>query len=127
MGSMGNRWLKSEQRSQSHHTFEVLHWKVVQTLPWMTYITDMTWVIRIFMLLVLGLAMLLFLAMASVVMLVSCVRWLLTGRKPDFVVLLNVANRYKNMARSSQGRWASDDTIEAEVREVPDDHHRLPK
>ncbi len=87
----------------------------------------MAWLLRILVLLVAGAVLLVFLAMAAVMLLLSCLRWLITGRKPDFVIMLKAVQRYKNMAaRQPTHGPHSDDIIEAEVREVKDKPPQLP-
>ena len=88
----------------------------------------MAWLLRILVLLVAGAVLLVFLAMAALMLLLSCLRWLITGRKPDFVIMLNAVQRYKNMAAGQPTRGLhSDDVIEAEVREVKDKPPQLPR
>jgi hypothetical protein len=65
--------------------------------------------------------MLLLFAMAfiSVVLLLSSLRWMLTGQKPSFVMYVQAYRRWKNMAAGGgQPFPRNDDIIDAEVREV---------
>ena len=51
-----------------------------------------------------------------------------TGRKPDFVVMINAVQRYKDLAkRPAQQSYDQGDVIEAEVREVTGKNPRLPE
>ncbi len=93
----------------------------------MAYITGMKWLMRILVLLLAGVLLLLFLGLATLMLILSCLRWLLTGRKPDFVVMVNAVQRYKDLAaRPAPKSYDDDNVIEAEVREVKDKHPRLP-
>jgi hypothetical protein len=94
----------------------------------MTYITDMNWLLRLLFLLLAGVVLLLFLALAALMLLFSCLRWLVTGRKPDFVVMINAVQRYKNLAkRPGQQSYDVGEVIDAEVREVTGKKNRLPE
>ena len=85
----------------------------------MAYITGMKWLMRLWVLLLAGVALLLFLSLAALMLMFSCLRWVVTGRKPDFVVMVNAVQRYKDMAaRPAPNSYHEDDVIEAEVREV---------
>ena len=87
----------------------------------------MNWLFRLFLLVLAGAVLLVFLAFAAVMLLLSCIRWLLTGRKPDFVVMINAVQRYKNMAaQRPASAYDEGDVIEAEVREVNPPKPRLP-
>ena len=94
----------------------------------MPYISDMTWLMRLLFLLLAGAVLLAFLAVATVMLLLSCLRWLITGRKPDFVVMVNAIQRYKDLAaRPAQHGYHDENVIEAEVREVNGKKPRLPE
>ena len=76
----------------------------------------MAWLLRILVLLVAGAVLLVFLAMAALMLLLSC------------LIMLNAVQRYKNMAAGQPTRGLhSDDVIEAEVREVKDKPPQLPR
>jgi hypothetical protein len=93
----------------------------------MAYITGMKWLMRLWVLLLAGVALLLFLSLAALILMFSCLRWLVTGRKPDFVVMVNAVQRYKDLAaRPASKSYHDGNVIEAEVREVRDKHPRLP-
>ncbi|MEY3998453.1 MAG: hypothetical protein RLY60_1265 [Pseudomonadota bacterium] len=118
----------SNTQCLNHHTFPTAFSTAVQTLPRLSYITRMNWLIRLLMVLVAGAVLLVFLAVAVVLLLLSCLRWLITGRKPDVVIMVNAMQRYKHMTQSMQRRDATaDDIIEAEVREVKDQPPHLPR
>jgi hypothetical protein len=96
----------------------------------------MNWIARIFMgLLGLGLLAGLLLAL-GVYTVYASLRWLLTGRKPQVVL---VWQQFRQMRRGAGMRWggrmgqppgaaqsASDDVVDVEVREVHDRAPRLP-
>ena len=91
------------------------------------YIQGMKWLMRLMVLLLAGVALLLFLSLAALMLILSCLRWLVTGRKPDFVVMVNAVQRYKDLAaRPASKSYLDGNVIEAEVREVRDKHPRLP-
>ena len=98
----------------------------------------MNWIVRIFMGL-LGLAFLAGLLVALGLYIVfATVRWLLTGRKPQVVMVWQQFSDLRKGARwGSQGGFGStgssgfeshrqDDIVDVEVREVIDDAPRLP-
>ena len=120
-----------QRSAQIHHTFLTTGNTFVQTLLGLHYITVMNWLLRIIVFLVMGSVLLLFFAVALVAVLLSCLRWLLTGQKPSTVVWVNAAKRYKDMANSVPGASAPyADTIDIEVREKPtspDSKPMLPK
>lgn len=63
------------------------------------------------------------LAFISVVLLLSTLRWMLTGQKPSFVMYVQAYRRWKNMAAGGgQPFPRNDDIIDAEVREVSRDN-----
>lgn len=50
------------------------------------------------------------------------------GEKPDFVIMVNALQRYKDLAaRPVKQGYHEDDVIEAEVREVTGNKPRLPE
>jgi hypothetical protein len=88
----------------------------------------MNWLFRLFLLVLAGAVLLVFLAFAAVMLLLSCLRWLVTGKKPDIVVMINAVQRFKKMAAQQQrSAYHQDDVIEAEVREVNREHSGLPR
>ena len=94
----------------------------------MTYSRVMKWLMRLLFLLLAGVVLMLFLALAALMLLLSCLRWLVTGRKPDLVVMINAVQRYKDLAkRPAQQSYDQGDVIEAEVREVTGKNPRLPE
>ena len=94
----------------------------------MTYSRVMKWLMRLLFLLLAGVVLMLFLALAALMLLLSCLRWLVTGRKPDFVVMINAVQRYKDLAkRPAQQSYDQGDVIEAEVREVTGKNPRRPE
>ena len=94
----------------------------------MPYIQGMKWLMRFVVLLLAGVVLLLFLSLAALMLLFSCLRWLLTGKKPDFVVMVNAMQRYKDLAaRPAPNSYHDDNVIEAEVREVKSKSPRLPE
>jgi hypothetical protein len=77
---------------------------------------------RLFMLLLATMLLLFALTFISVVLLLSTVRWMLTGQKPSFVMYVQAYRRWKNMAAGGgQTSPRRDDIIDAEVREVSRD------
>ena len=94
----------------------------------MTYSRVMKWLMRLLFLLLAGVVLMLFLALAALMLLLSCLRWLVTGRKPNFVVMINAVQRYKDLAkRPAQQSYDQGDVIEAEVREVTGKNPRRPE
>ncbi|MSQ65423.1 MAG: hypothetical protein EXR37_03575 [Limnohabitans sp.] len=94
----------------------------------MPYITGMKWLMRLLVLLLADVVLLVFLALAALMLLLSCLRWLVTGKKPDFVIMVNALQRYKDLAaRPVKQGYHEDDVIEAEVREVTGNKPRLPE
>ena len=78
---------------------------------------------RLFMLLLATMLLVFALAFISVVLLLSTVRWMLTGQKPSFVMYVQAYRRWKNMAAGGgQPFPRNDDIIDAEVREVSRDN-----
>ena len=79
-------------------------------------------------LLVLMMATLLLLALVviSVFVLISGIRWLVTGKKPSFVLYVQAFQRFKNSTnRAGKYRPSQNDIIDAEFREVKGDSDRL--
>jgi hypothetical protein len=79
----------------------------------------MNLIARLFMLLLATMLLLFAMAFISVVLLLSSLRWMLTGQKPSFVMYVQAYRRWKNMAAGGgQPFPRNDDIIDAEVREV---------
>ena len=79
----------------------------------------MNLIARLFMLLLATMLLLFAMAFISVVLLLSSLRWMLTGQKPSFVMYVQAYRRWKSMAaRGGQPFPRKDDIIDAEVREV---------
>ncbi len=79
----------------------------------------MNLIARLFMLLLATMLLLFAMAFISVVLLLSSLRWMLTGQKPSFVMYVQAFRRWKNMAAGGgQPFPRNDDIIDAEVREV---------
>ena len=79
-------------------------------------------------LLVLMMATLLLLALVviSVFVLISGIRWLVTGKKPSFVLYVQAFQRFKDSTnRAGKYRSSQNDIIDAEFREVKGDSDRL--
>ena len=78
----------------------------------------MNLIARLFMLLLATMLLLFAMAFISVVLLLSSLRWMLTGQKPSFVMYVQAFRRWKNMAAGGgQPFPRNDDIIDAEVRE----------
>ena len=83
----------------------------------------MNLIARLFMLLLATMLLVFALAFISVVLLLSTLRWMLTGQKPSFVMYVQAYRRWKNMAAGGgQPFPRNDDIIDAEVREVSRDN-----
>ena len=79
----------------------------------------MNLIARLFMLLLATMLLLFAMAFIRVVLLLSTLRWMLTGQKPSFVMYVQAFRRWKNMAAGGgQPFPRNDDIIDAEVREV---------
>ena len=79
----------------------------------------MNLIARLFMLLLATMLLLFAMAFISVVLLLSTLRWMLTGQKPSFVMYVQAYRRWKNMAAGGgQPFPRNDDIIDADVREV---------
>jgi hypothetical protein len=79
----------------------------------------MNLIARLFMLLLATMLLLFGMAIISVVLLLTTLRWMLTGQKPSFVMYVQAYRRWKNMAAGGgQPFPRNDDIIDAEVREV---------
>ena len=79
-------------------------------------------------LLVLMMATLLLLALVviSVFVLISGIRWLVTGKKPSFVLYVQAFQRFKDSTNGAGNyRPSQNDIIDAEFREVKGDSDRL--
>lgn len=77
---------------------------------------------RLFFLLLATMLLLFALAFISVVLLFSTLRWMLTGQKPSFVMVVQAFRRWKNMAAGDgQPFPRNNDIIDAEVREIKRD------
>lgn len=93
----------------------------------------MNWIAKIFMgLLGLGLLAGLLLAL-GVYTVFATLRWLLTGRKPQVVLVWQQFSQLRKGARRGAGRGqpfgaqqANDDVVDVEVREVREQAPRLP-
>ena len=92
----------------------------------------MNWIAKIFMALM-GLGLLAGLLVAlGVYTVFASVRWLLTGRKPQVVLVWQQFSQLRKGTRFGTGRGqpfaasqASDDVVDVEVREVPPNAPRL--
>jgi len=81
---------------------------------------------RLLLLLVATLLLLLALVIISVFVLFSGLRWLVTGKKPSFVLYVQAFQRFKHSAASvAKYRPSQNDIIDAEFREVKPDSDRL--
>ena len=77
---------------------------------------------RLFFLLLATMLLVFALAFITVLLLLSTLRWMLTGQKPSFVMYVQAFRRWKNMAAGG-GRPIprNDDIVDAEVREIQRD------
>jgi hypothetical protein len=63
------------------------------------------------------------LILISVFLLVSSIRWLITGKKPTLVLFAQAYKSWKNMARGTANVPKNDgDIIDAEVKEISKDN-----
>jgi hypothetical protein len=94
----------------------------------------MNWIAKIFMALV-GLGLLAGLLMAlGVYTVFATLRWLLTGRKPQVVLVWQQFSQLRKGAGwrggrqppDTQGQGAAGDVVDVQAREVPDHTPRLP-
>ena len=81
---------------------------------------------RLLVLMIATLLLLLALVVISVFVLISGIRWLVTGKKPSFVLYVQAFQRFKNSTnRAGKYRPSQNDIIDAEFREVKGDSDRL--
>jgi hypothetical protein len=80
----------------------------------------MNWLIKIFFLLIAIMLLSVVLLFSLLGLLLSLLRWLITGKKPQMAVIFsNYRQWQKQAAQHMRRRQPDDDIIEAEVREVP--------
>lgn len=77
-----------------------------------------------FLVITLATLMLVFaLVLISVFLLASSIRWLITGKKPTFILFVQAYQRWKNMATGTTNVPKSNgDIIDAEVKEITKDN-----
>jgi hypothetical protein len=81
---------------------------------------------RLLVLMMATLLLLLALVVISMFVLISGIRWLVTGKKPSFVLYVQTFQRFKNSTnRAGKYRPSQNDIIDAEFREVKGDSDRL--
>ena len=81
---------------------------------------------RLLVLMMATLLLLLALVVISVFVLISGIRWLVTGKKPSFVLYVQAFQRFKDSTnRAGKYRPSQNDIIDAEFREVKGDSDRL--
>lgn len=86
----------------------------------------MNFLIKFFMLVLATLVLLFALVFISLYSLTSAIRWLITGKRPTFVLYVQAYQRWKNLAKGTTVHQTSNpDIIDAEVREVTKDNDRL--
>jgi hypothetical protein len=80
----------------------------------------MNWLIKIFYLLIAIMLLSVVLLFSLLGLMLSLLRWLITGKKPQMAVIFSSYRQWqKQAAQHMQGRPSDDNIIEAEVREVP--------
>ena len=81
---------------------------------------------RLLVLMIATLLLLLALVVISVFVLISGIRWLVTGKKPSFVLYVQAFQRFKDSTnRAGKYRPSQNYIIDAEFREVKGDSDRL--
>ena len=81
---------------------------------------------RLLVLMMATLLLLLALVVISVFVLISGIRWLVTGKKPSFVLYVQAFQRFKaSTNKAGNYRPGQNDIIDAEFREVKGDSDRL--
>jgi membrane protein implicated in regulation of membrane protease activity len=80
----------------------------------------MNWLVKIFFLLIALLLLSVVLLFSLLGLVLSLLRWLITGQKPQMAVIFSSYRQWqKQAAQHMRKRRSDDDIIEAEVREVP--------
>ena len=80
----------------------------------------MNWLIKIFFLLIAIMLLSVVLLFSLLGLMLSLLRWLITGQKPQMAVIFSSYRQWKKQAAQHMRTRRSDDNIiEAEVREVP--------
>jgi len=86
----------------------------------------MQWLLRAFLLLF-GLGfMLVLLCMAGLMVILSLLRWLFTGRKPQLVVVMDSYKRWQQKAPWQARQQNSADIIDVQGRDIEPSKARLP-
>jgi len=86
----------------------------------------MQWLLRAFLLLF-GLGfMLVLLCMAGLMVILSLLRWLFTGRKPQLVVVMDSYKRWQQKAPWQARQQANADIIDVQGRDIEPSQARLP-
>ena len=86
----------------------------------------MGWVLRA-LLLLFGLGfMLVLLCMAALMFILSLLRWLFTGRKPQLVVVMDIYKRWQQKAPWQARQQANADIIDVQGRDIEPSQARLP-
>ena len=86
----------------------------------------MQWLLRAFLLLF-GLGfMLVLLCMAGLMVILSLLRWLFTGRKPQLVVVMDSYKRWQQKAPWQARQSDSADIIDVQGRDIEPSQARLP-
>ncbi len=81
---------------------------------------------RLLVLMMATLLLMLVLVVISVFVLISGIRWLVTGKKPSFVLYVQAFQRFKATTnKAGKYRPGQNDIIDAEFREVKGDSDRL--
>jgi hypothetical protein len=81
---------------------------------------------RLLVLMMATLLLMLALVVISVFVLISGIRWLVTGKKPSFVLYVQAFQRFKaSTNKAGKYRPGQNDIIDAEFREVKGDSDRL--
>jgi hypothetical protein len=80
----------------------------------------MNWLIKIFFLLIAIMLLSVVLLFSLLGLMLSLLRWLITGKKPQMAVIFSNYHQWqKQAAQHMRGRRSDEDIIEAEVRELP--------
>jgi hypothetical protein len=80
----------------------------------------MNWLIKIFFLLIAIMLLSVVLLFSLLGLMLSLLRWLITGKKPQMAVIFSSYRQWKKQAaQHMRTRRSDEDFIEAEVREVP--------
>ena len=80
----------------------------------------MNWLIKIFFLLIAIMLLSVVLLFSLLGLLLSLLRWLITGQKPQMAVIFSSYRQWQKQAAQHMRRGrANEDIIDAEVREVP--------